>query len=116
MNLTAFIEVCKEGKMVDTAILRERTTLDPTQKKDKRSRIYVLLSVIPGSVEYAVELIRDIPGVTTVDALEGDPNLLLMIEAKDRLQLADCLIKALSAPGDIIEDLDLLIPSEQCYT
>ena len=100
--------------MVDTAILHKRTTLDPTQKKDKLSRIYVLLSVIPGNVEYAVELIRDIPGVTTVDALEGDPNLLLMIEAKDRLQLADCLTKALSAPGDIIEDLDLLIPSEQC--
>jgi hypothetical protein len=100
--------------MVDTAILRERPTLNPTQKNDKRSRIYVLLSVIPGNVEYAVELIRDIPGVRTVDALEGDPNLLLMIEAKDRLQLAESLIKALSAPGDIIEDLDLLIPSEQC--
>lgn len=98
--------------MVNTAISRNITTLNPIQKTEKQSRIYVLLSVIPGNVAYAAQLLRNISGVTIVDALEGNPNLLLMIEGKDRLQLADSLIQALSAPGDIIEDLDLLIPSE----
>ena len=98
--------------MVDTTISRNRTTLNPIQRTEKQSRIYVLLSVTAGNVEYAARLFRNISGVTTVDTLEGNPNLLLMIEAKDRLQLADSLIQALSAPGDIIEDLDLLIPSE----
>jgi hypothetical protein len=98
--------------MINTAISRKKTVLNPIQKNEKRSRIYVLLSVTPGNVEYAAQLFRNISGVTTVDALEGDPNLLLMIEAKDRLQLANNLIKALSAPGDVIEDLYLLIPSE----
>jgi hypothetical protein len=98
--------------MVNTTISRKRTALDSLQKNDKRSRIYVLLSVTPGNVEDAAELIRNSPGVTIVDKLEGNPNLLLMIEANNRIQLADCLIKALSAPGDIIENLDILIPSE----
>lgn len=98
--------------MINTTILRKRPTLTPARKNEKRSRIYVLLSVTPGNVEYAAQLFRNISGVTTVEALEGNPNLLLMIEAKDRLHLADILIKALSSPGDIIEDLDLLIPSE----
>jgi len=98
--------------MVDTTISRNRTTLNPIQRTEKQSRIYVLLSVIPGTVAYAAQLLRSISGVTIVDTLEGNPNLLLMIEGKDRLQLADSLMKALSAPGDIIEDLDLLIPNE----
>jgi hypothetical protein len=98
--------------MVNTSISRKGTALDSIQKNDKRSRIYVLLSVTRGNVEDAAELLRNSPGVTTVDKLEGNPNLLLMIEADNRIQLADCLMNTLSAPGDIIENLDILIPSE----
>jgi hypothetical protein len=98
--------------MVRTAVLRKRTTLKPMQKNDKRSRIYVLLSVSQGKEEYAAMRLCKVPGVIIIDFLEGDPNLLFMIEAENRLELADSLMKALSAPGDIIEDLDLLISAE----
>lgn len=98
--------------MVNTAISRKRITLDPVPENGKRSRIYVLLSITPGNIEYAAELFRTLPLVTTVDVLEGDPNLLLMIEAKNRLQLAERLMEALSAPGDVIENVDILITGE----
>ena len=99
--------------MLDSAMSCERILTSPAGKTGKKARIYVLLSITAGEKEHAAVQIRKVPGVRMVDLLEGNPNLLLMLEASDRYKLADSLMKALSAPGDIIEDLRLLITSEQ---
>jgi hypothetical protein len=98
--------------MPDPTIVSKRLSTIPAGAGGRKSRIYVLLSVIAGETERAAVQLRKVPGVITADPLEGDPNLLLMVEASDRLELADSLMKALSVPGDIIEDLQLLITSE----
>ncbi len=74
-------------------------------------RVYILLSICDGKICQAAQAVRGMPGVTIADPLEGNPNLLLMVEATDRLELAGLLMPALSVLDGIAEDLRLLVKS-----
>ena len=78
---------------------------------DMCSRVYVLLSISDGKTVQAAQAVRDMPGVMFADLLDGDPNLLLMIEAPDRLGLAELLMPALSVLDGVTEDMRLLLTS-----
>lgn len=49
------------------------------------ARAYVLLDIVKGKAEEALRTLRCRPGVVTVDALEGSPDVIVLLEAKERL-------------------------------
>ena len=70
-------------------------------------RAYVLLSIMEGKTGQAVQALRNMPGVATVDYLEGNPSLLVILQAPDRITLAELLMPVLAKVDGITEDLRL---------
>ena len=97
--------------MRSSAVLARHATKPGTSgnKARLRERAYVLLLIVEGKSEQAVRVLWDMPGVAIVDCLEGNPNLLVILEASDRLALAELLMPVLAAVGSITEDLRLLV-------
>jgi len=73
------------------------------------ARAYILLDIVEGKAEEALRILRCRPGVVTVDALEGSPDVIVLLEAKERPQLAEFLIHTLASIDDITADLRLLV-------
>jgi len=93
-----------------TVLVREAPEHHTSRNKAKvGDRAYVLLSIDEGKTEQAVQALRDMPGVAIVDCLDGDPSLLVMLQAPDRLILAELLMPVLAAVDGITEDLHLLV-------
>ena len=93
-----------------TVLVKE--TLKTRQSRNKakiRDRAYVLLSIIEGKAEQAARALRNMPGVAIVDCLEGNPGLLVILQAPDRLALAELLMPVLATVEGITEDLRLLV-------
>lgn len=96
-----------------TVLVREAPKNQTSRNKAKiGDRAYVLLSIVEGKVEQAVQALRDMPGVATLDCLEGNPSLLVILQAPDRLTLAELLMPVLAAVDGITEDLRLLVSQE----
>ena len=72
-------------------------------------RAYVLLSIMEGKTEQAARALRNMPGVAIADCLEGNPNLLVILQAPDRLTLAELLMPVLTKVDGITEDVRLLV-------
>jgi len=72
-------------------------------------RAYVLLDIVDGHCEYAVELLRSKAGVIFVDGLEGRPDVIAMVEAPDRAGLAEAIMPVIGCIDGITEDLHLLV-------
>ena len=73
------------------------------------ARVYVLLDIVDGKSEQAAQALGDMPGVLIADCLEGRPGVLLLVEASNRLKLAEFLMSAIASVDDIVEDLRLLV-------
>ena len=71
-------------------------------------RVYVLLDIVDGQAEQVVQVLQEIPGVLMVDALEGPPDVVVLIEASEREQLAKWTIEALSSVEMLTEQVRLL--------
>ena len=78
-------------------------------------RAYVLLSIVDGKSELLTQALHDMPGVAITDYLEGVPNFLMMVEASDRLKLAELLMPAIAAADGFIEDISLLITRDSSF-
>jgi len=72
------------------------------------NKVYVLLKIKEAKCEQAVRVLRRKPGVRILDVLEGAPNLVMMIVAPDRRQLAELTIDAITSVEEITEDQQLL--------
>jgi hypothetical protein len=72
-------------------------------------RIYLLLSITDGKSEQVARVLWDMPGVAIVERLEGDPSLLVMVEAQNRLTLAELLMPVIDKVNRVTEDLRLLV-------
>ena len=95
---------------LSAVVARHATKPDTSGNKAMiRERAYVLLFIVKGKSEQAVRVLWDMPGVAIVDCLEGNPNLLVILEAPDRLALAELLMPVLAAVDSITEDLRLLV-------
>jgi hypothetical protein len=80
------------------------------------ARVYVLLSVKEGKAEQAIQTLRSKTGVRLLDVLEGPPDVIMMIQARERRRLAELTVEALASVGDVTEDLKLLPTSDRCST
>ena len=72
-------------------------------------RAYVLLDIVDGKSEYAVQMLRSRAGVVLADWLEGSPDVIAMVEAPDRQGLAEAIMPVIGCIDGITEDLHLLV-------
>jgi hypothetical protein len=71
-------------------------------------RVYVILNITDGKHSEAVHSLHAVPGIRWVDVLEGQWNIITILEASDRMRLAKQLIGALASVETITEDLQVL--------
>ncbi len=72
------------------------------------TKVYVLLDVKDGKAEQVAQVLRESPGVAMVDALEGPPDIIRVIEAEERQQLAKLTIQAVGSVETTTENVCLL--------
>jgi hypothetical protein len=72
------------------------------------SRVYVLLDLEYEEIDHVAETLHGMPGIVSVDALEGPPDLAVIIEAPDREMAAKCLMAALDPIDGSMENLQVL--------
>jgi hypothetical protein len=77
------------------------------QETAQKTRAYVLLQSLEDNHSEVVKKLRRQAGVVAVDLVEGPPDIVLVIEATDRQQLASVLMNALSSVQDVTEGLEL---------
>ncbi len=78
-------------------------------------RAYVLLNVVDGKAERAVQTLRCNSGVVIADSLEGHPDIIVMVEAPDRQKLAEFLMPVIGSMDGITEDLHLLVSRDNGF-
>jgi len=72
-------------------------------------KVYILLDIVDGNTERVVQVMRETPGVVMVEELEGPPpDVILVMEASERQQLAKVTIQALALVGTMAERIQLL--------
>ena len=71
-------------------------------------RVYILLNIMNREVDQAVKTLQEKDGVKTVEMLEGSPNILMMIQARNRTSLASLANHALASVEAITESVQLL--------
>jgi len=79
-------------------------------------RAYILLDIVDGKAEQAVEVLRKSLGIVMVDALESPPDVIIVIEAINREQLAKLTNRALASVETITEHVCLLPAREKTNT
>ena len=79
-------------------------------------KAYILLDIVDGKAEQAVKVLRESLGVIMVDALESLPNVLMVMEAPERQQLAKQTMQALASVETITEHVCLLSAREKINT
>ena len=80
------------------------------------AKVYVLLSVKEGKAEQAFQTLRSKAGVRLLDVLEGPPDVIMMVQARERRRLAEVTVEALASVENITEDLQLLPTPDGCST
>ncbi len=78
-------------------------------------KVYVLLDIVAGKAERVVQVLQEIPGVVMVEALEGPPDVILVMEAAERQHLAKLTIQALALVETMTEYVCLLPARETEY-
>jgi len=72
------------------------------------SKVYILLGLTGGNPGAAARTLNGMLGVKNVEILEGSPELLVVLEARHRKQLAELTVKVLEAVNDTIGSVKLL--------
>jgi hypothetical protein len=72
----------------------------------------MLLDIVDGSSEYAVQILRGKAGVVLANRLESRNNIIAMFEAPDRQRLAEVLIPVIECIDGITEDLHMLVTQD----
>ena len=71
-------------------------------------RVYIMLDVVDGKAKQATEVLQESPGVLIVDVLEGSPDVIIVMEARNREQLAKLTVQALGSVEMLTEQVCLL--------
>jgi hypothetical protein len=58
--------------------------------------------------DQVVRVLQGKTGVKMVDVLEGSPNVIMLIQARDRQQLAELTIQAITSTETMTEGMQLL--------
>jgi hypothetical protein len=86
---------------------------EQARRREMSPRAYMLLDIVDGSCEYAVQMLRSKAGVVLVDWLEGRPDIIAMVEAPDRQRLAEAIMPVVGCIDGITEDLHLLVTRDR---
>ena len=78
------------------------------------AKVYVLLRVKEGKSEQVVQTLRSKAGVRLLDVLEGPPDVIMMVQARERRRLAELTVEALASVENITEGLQLLPAQDGC--
>jgi len=71
-------------------------------------RAYLLMDITEGKHREVIQSLESRPGVIMVDMLEGPPDVLVVVEAGTRQELAELTVDALSSVEDFMENMQLL--------
>ena len=71
-------------------------------------RVYLLLDVAEGKADQVAEKLRRIAGTRIVDVVEGQRDVIAVVEAPERRRLAEITMRVISSVETMIEDLELL--------
>jgi hypothetical protein len=71
-------------------------------------RAYILLDIADGKAEQVTKVLRESRGVVMADALEGPPDVIIVMEASERQQLAELTIRVLASVETMTERVCLL--------
>jgi hypothetical protein len=71
-------------------------------------RVFMLLDVKNGKSEQLISSIKDKAGIAIAEMLDGPPDVILMVEAPNRQELADKAIHAISLVENMIDNIRLL--------
>ena len=75
-------------------------------------RAYLLLDIANGNAEYAVQRLRGRSGVVLADWLEGQTDVITVVEAPNRERLAEMIMPVIGCISGVTEDLKLLVTRE----
>ena len=78
------------------------------------NRVYILLDAIDGKADQVAETLLVREGVKMVDLLEERPNVIMMIQAHNRDQLAELTNRALASVESMTDGWQLL-PTQNRY-
>jgi len=79
-------------------------------------RVYVLLDIVDGKAEQVAQALQGSLGVVMADAVEGPPDVVMVIEAPNREQLAKLTNQALVLAEPMTEYICLLPAKERLNT
>jgi len=80
------------------------------------ARVYILLDIVDGKAEQVAQALQGSLGVVMADAVEGSPDVVIVMEAPNREQLAKLTVQALALVESMTEHLCLLPVSERLNT
>jgi len=72
------------------------------------AKAYILLDVIDGKSSQVASLLRGRPGVVMAEPLDGPPDVIMVLEAGGRLDLAKLAIQALNTVESYTNDVRCL--------
>ncbi len=79
------------------AVLVEDVGRATRRRSTQKARVYVLVDVAGGYQEEVASVLRCKPGVVMADNVEGQPNVIMVVEAQDRQSLAELTVRALAS-------------------
>jgi len=80
------------------------------------NRVYILLDIMDGKAEQAAKVLRESPGVVVVDILEGPPDVIMIIDAGERQQLARLTNQVLASVETMTEHVCLIPAGDELST
>lgn len=93
-----------EGESEVSAVL----PLKEKKAASTSARAYILLRLAKGDPQRVAQSLRHELGVLMADPLEGPPDVIVVVEAPGRQELADLTVRALSSVENMIENVRLL--------
>ena len=72
------------------------------------ARVYLLVNTVDRKCEEIAPALKSKAGVKMVDVLEGSPNLIMMLEAESRQELAELAVRAIASVEAMTKSLQLL--------
>ena len=71
-------------------------------------RAYVLLDIQENKSKEVAKALRNKPGVVAVDIVEGPPDVVAVLEASERLKLAETTMHVLESVETLVDCVSLL--------
>ena len=78
-----------------------------------RAKVFVLLDIVAGQPEEVAQMLRGKPGVIITEVLEGPPDLIIVMEALKRQQLAKLTSQVLASVEAMTGNIYLLPVKDQ---